>query len=240
MFSGKLMAIIGAKLEPGSIRVKVSSAGMPAEELELEADPVDPERLSGVSACTENLDLPCVMGGRDEIPLRRIEIESGTGRQFHADLRQITVRAKLFPADASYREVEWSVVDDAGIATNIAKIRPEGHSALVTALGDGAFRVRCTSRNGTAKTKLISQLEFRVAGIGMAFQDPYSFVSAGLYDYSNGEVSNGNERGVATSRENETQVGFHHLDFGPYGSDSITIPIFALSSEEYPLQEALR
>jgi beta-galactosidase len=49
-------------------------------------------------------------------------------------------------------------------------------------------------------------------------------------------VGNGNERGVATSRDGETQVGVHHIDFGPYGSDTIAIPIFALTSEEYSLQ----
>lgn len=31
-------------------------------------------------------------------------------------------------------------------------------------------------------------------------------------------------------------MGFRNIDFGPYGSDTITIPIFALSSEEYFIQ----
>lgn len=240
LFSGKLMAIIGAKLSPGPIYVTVSSSGMESRTLELEGLPVEADSSAkvakGISARTENVDLPCVTGLRGEIPLRKIEIESGEGQQFHAACKQMTVQAKLYPPDTSYSEVEWSVVDDAGILSNIARVEANGHTARITALGDGGFRVRCTSRNGTDKTKLISQLEFQVAGIGTAFLDPYGFISAGLYDYSKGEVSNGNERGVATSRENETQIGFHNIDFGPYGSDTITLPIFALSSEEYPLQ----
>jgi beta-galactosidase len=183
-----------------------------------------------------NEELALVTGRADEIPLRKIQLESDDGQKLDASRKQVTVQAKLYPPDTSYTEVEWSVVDDAGIKSNIARVEGKGHTAVLTALGDGSFRVRCTSRNGTDRTKLISQLEFRVSGIGTAYLDPYGFVSAGLYDYSKGEISNGNERGVATSRELETQVGFHNIDFGPYGSDTITLPIFALSSEEYPLQ----
>jgi beta-galactosidase len=61
--------------------------------------------------------------------------------------------------------------------------------------------------------------------------NPYAFITAGLNNYSKGEVGNGNERGIATSRDGETQVGFRDIGFGFYGSDIITIPIFALTSE---------
>ena len=106
----------------------------------------------------------------------------------------------------------------------------------ITALADGEFRLRAMSRNGTEKVKLISELEFKATGLGTLYKDPYVFISAGLYDYSKGELTNGNEKGVATARDGETQVGFYNIDFGPYGSDTITIPIFALSSEKYPFQ----
>lgn len=236
LFNGKLMAIIGATLEPGKVWIKVSSKGMEEQNIELEALPVSQEQLVRVSAHTENQDLPCVMGHEDEIPLRKIQLESSLGQQFHAGLREIKLTATLFPEDTSYKEVEWSVVDDAGIPSHIARIESEGHEATVTAISDGHLRVRCTSKNGTSKVKLISQLEFSAAGIGQAFLNPYTFISAGLYDYSVGEVTNGNERGVATSREGETQVGFHHLDFGRLGSDTITLPIFALSGGKCPIQ----
>ena len=75
-----------------------------------------------------------------------------------------------------------------------------------------------------------------VTGMGRAWLDPYGFIAGGLYDYSRGAVGNGNEHGVATARDGETQVGFHGIDFGDYGSDEITMPIFALTDEEYPIQ----
>ncbi|MDP4090529.1 MAG: glycoside hydrolase family 2 TIM barrel-domain containing protein, partial [Bacillota bacterium] len=236
LFSGKLMAIIGATLEPGKIQLEVSSAGIESRIVEFESLPVMDQDLTGISSNMKNVEMSYVMGSSEEIPLRKIEITSDSGQVFDVTRKEMVVRAKLYPENTSYQEVEWSVVNDAGIPSNIAKIEAIGHEAWVSAFGDGEFRVRCTSKNGSEKTKLISQLEFKVVELGMAYKDPYGFISAGLYDYSKGEVTNGNERGAATSRNGETQVGFHGIDFGGYGSDTITIPIFALSSEEYSLQ----
>ncbi|WP_342042484.1 glycoside hydrolase family 2 TIM barrel-domain containing protein [Bacillus sp. OTU2372] len=236
LFSGKLMAIIGAILEPGTIQLEVSSEGLESRKVEFEALPVKDDPVEGISADTRNQDLPIVMGMSEDIPLRKIEIISEDGQVFDASQKERIVRARFFPENTSYREVEWSVVNETGIESNIAVVEAFGQEAKITALGDGEFRVRCTSKNGTDKSKLISQLEFTVESLGTAYKDPYGFISAGLYDYSKGEVGNGNERGVATARDGETQVGFRGIDFGTYGSDTITIPIFALSSEEYSLQ----
>ncbi|MCA0753568.1 DUF4982 domain-containing protein [Paenibacillus sp. N4] len=236
LFSGKLMAIVGATLTPGKLRIEVTSSGMGSRTLELEARPSEVTALDGISAAARNEDLPCVTGSLDEIPLRKIEIISDSGQSFDPSRKEIAVRAKLWPANTSYQEVEWSAVNDTGIVSSIAKVEASGLEAKITALGDGEFRIRCTSKNGTGKTKLISQLEFTAEGLGTAYKNPYGFISAGLYDYSKGEVGNGNERGVATSRDGETQVGFRDIDFGPYGSDLLTLPIFALTSEPYSLQ----
>ncbi|WP_018750200.1 glycoside hydrolase family 2 TIM barrel-domain containing protein [Paenibacillus sanguinis] len=236
LFSGKLMAIVAAGTEPGAIRMKVSSRGMNSRTLELVALPCTAEELQGVSAQQSNREMPVVLGNHDEIPLRKIELISSSGQQLDAMKPEIEVEAKLHPHNTTYTEVAWSVVNDAGIPSNLARIEGDGPIARIVALGDGEFRVRCTSKNGSDKIKLISELEFTVTGIGMAGKDPYSFISAGLYDYSLGELGNGNERGVATSRDGETRVGFRNLDFGSHGSNELTIPIFALTSEPYPLQ----
>ncbi|WP_160693140.1 glycoside hydrolase family 2 TIM barrel-domain containing protein [Clostridium sp. C2-6-12] len=236
LFSGKLIAIIGATLNAGKIKIKVSSVGLESETMEFEAVEAKDEILDGISAFMENNNMPCIMGNIEEIPVRKVEIISFSGHVFNQEKREVRLSAIVHPKDASYKEVEWSVVNDVGIVSNIAKIEALDNEAKVTALGDGEFRVRCTSKNGTDKTKIISELEFKAIGLGAAYKDPYGFISAGLYDYSKGEVGNGNERGIATSRDGETQVGFYDIDFGDYGSDIITIPIFALSSEEYSMQ----
>lgn len=236
LFSGKLMAIIGATLEAGDIQLKVSSKGMGTQSTTFRATLPKDVAIEGVSAMTRNQEMPIIMGSADEIPLRKLEIISEAGQSFDESRKEITVRTQFHPANTSYREVEWRVTNDAGIESNIAKVEADGTRAKVIAMGDGEFRLRCMSRNGSKKTKLISALEFKATGLGTAYKDPYGFISAGLYDYSKGEVGSGNERGVATSRDSETQVGFRDIDFGPYGSDTITMPIFTLSNEEYSLQ----
>ncbi|MBH1939967.1 DUF4982 domain-containing protein [Mobilitalea sibirica] len=236
LFSGRLMAIIGSTLDCGDIFIEVSSKGMEKRVLVLNSITAKDGNTDGISAYTANKELPCIMGSMDEIPVRKIEIVSESGQEFDESKKEIAVMAKLYPVNTSYREVEWSVVNETGVISNLAKVEGSGLRAKLTAIGDGEFRLRCTSKNGTDKTKLISELEFRAVGLGTAYKDPYGFISAGLYDYSKGEVTNGNEKGIATSRDGETQVGFHDIDFGSYGSDIITIPIFALSSDEYTLQ----
>jgi beta-galactosidase len=252
LFSGKLLAVIGAKVTPGPISIEVSSPGLEAKSIDLMAIPQSEAAttqsgqekeietaIRGVSAFVENKQLPLVMGaGKEEVPVRKIELSAALGNEFNKDLKQIEVEAKLYPQNASYQELQWCVVNDAGIPSNCAVVVPHenGKKALITALGDGNFRLRCMTKNGTTKVKLISQLEFAVTGLGRAYKNPYAFISGGLYDYSQGEVSNGNEKGVATSRDGKTVVGFRDIDFGAFGSNRITMPIFALSSEPYLLQ----
>ncbi|MBY0216038.1 glycoside hydrolase family 2 TIM barrel-domain containing protein [Paenibacillus illinoisensis] len=244
LFSGKLMAIIGSTHEPGSIRIEVTSEGLQGAAAEFESKAVDGEVMStsasvatqGQTVLTKNEERTVLTGRAQEIPLRKIEIISEAGQAFDPSIQEMLVTAKLYPENTSYRDIEWAVVNDAGIESNIAKVEANGLEVRVSALGDGEFRLRATSSNGTDKTKLISQLEFKATGLGTAYKDPYGFITGGLYDYTKGDVGNGNERGVATSRDGETHVGFRNIDFGPYGSDTITIPIFALSSEDYFLQ----
>ncbi|MBU7592308.1 glycoside hydrolase family 2 TIM barrel-domain containing protein [Metabacillus halosaccharovorans] len=236
LFSGKLMAIIASTLEAGKIMIEVSSKGLDTQTIEIESFPIQNGSLQGIAATVKNQKMPIVLGSKDEIPVRKIEIISESGQFFNESMTEIEVHANIYPLNATYQDVEWSVVNESGIKSNIAKVTGNGKKAFITALGDGEFRIRCTSKNGSDKIRLISQLEFKAEGLGTAYKDPYEFISAGLYDYSRGEVTNGNERGVATSRDGETQVGFREIDFGSYGSDTITIPIFALSSEQYQLQ----
>ena len=215
---------------------------MPSAVEEYEALPATGKDLTGVSAQMRNQEAPCVLGHADEIPVRKIELICDGKRVLTKERPEVLVRAKLYPENASYQELEWEVVNERGIPAPLAKVEARGLAAKVTALADGAFRLRCKSRNGSGKVRLISQLEFAGEGLGMVHKNPYEFISAGLYDYSKGEVGNGNEKGVATGRDGETQVGFRNLDFGPVGSDTITIPIFTLSNDPYSLaiQESVK
>ncbi len=110
LFSGKLMAIVGAKIEPGNIYIDVSSRGLESAHMLLKAESAHP--IPGISALTENREMPCITGKLDEIPVRKIEIVSDDGLLFDEQKRKIKVRALLHPANTSYPHVEWAIVNE--------------------------------------------------------------------------------------------------------------------------------
>jgi beta-galactosidase len=230
LFNGKLLAIIAASLEAGPIQLEVTSTGMESQKLEFTALPC--EKPDGISALAYNTPSQ----PSSEIPVRKIALVSPAGNQLSSDLRELRVHAQLFPLDATYTDVEWRVTNNAGIDSNIAAVKADGRDAIITAIGDGKFQLRCMSRNGSDKVRLISQLEFEITGVGEANLDPYTFITGGLYNASKGELGNGNERGVATARDGESHVGFRDVNFGEYGSDEITIPIFSLDGGEFSFE----
>ena len=173
---------------------------------------------------------------QEEIPVRKITLCSPMGQKLSKEQPYLTVEAEVEPKEATDRQLMFRVVDEHGVDSNLVKLLVQGHTAQLRAMGDGSFYLRCMSRSGTDRIRVISQLEFTVEGMGQAYRNPYELISGSLYTSYQGEVSNGNERGVATARDGETVVTFGNIDFGPVGSDEITMPIFALTSEEYPIR----
>lgn len=230
LFSGKLLAVIAAKLEPGEINVEVSSLGIKTESISFKAVPC--EKPSGIAAFTEN----CKSEKIEEIPIRKIELISSEGNKLNENLTKVRVHAEIYPKNATYKDLEWRVTNATGIDSNIASVEADGNDAVITALGDGNLKLRCTTKNGSDKVKVISELEFEITGLGRANLDPYEFVAGGLYNASNCELGNGNERGVSTLREGDSYVGFKGVDFGEYGADEITLPIFELEGRPFPIE----
>ncbi len=150
--------------------------------------------------------------------------------------RQVTVQAICHPASATDQEIIWRAVNASGIETNVASVEAQGDRAVITALGDGKFNVRCMVKNGTDKVKLISQMEFVIQDMGPATIDPYSFVVGGLFNCQRGTVLSGIQNAASTAREGFTAVGYSGLDFGDYGSDEITVSIFANSNDPQFIQ----
>lgn len=187
-------------------------------------------------------------------PVRKIELSCKQGQLLCPKVPELIVEAKVYPADATDREVIFKAVNDAGIeidyvtieqleelldstATANAETANSAQARIrIKALGDGNFSIRAMSKSGTDKVKIISQLEFRAEGLGQAHLNPYGFVTGGLYTQAYGEITNGNEKGFATARGGESGVRFDNLDFGEMGSDVITMPIFALSGAPYAFE----
>ncbi|MCL1964611.1 MAG: DUF4982 domain-containing protein [Firmicutes bacterium] len=162
---------------------------------------------------------------REDIPIRKIELTASG----------YAVTAKVFPPNATYRDLYWRLTDAAGIESPLGTlaVAPDGQSAAVCPKGDGEVIVRCSPKNGRAHFAFISQLPLTLAGYGKPLLDPYGFVSGGLYTASNVALTNGNERGICTLRDGESHVGFENLDFGDFGSDELTLPLFPLDREPF-------
>lgn len=211
----------------------------------------------GLALKTSNRFMPLARVPVGYVPVRKLELkrdetwEANTGEKSadpqasrsHGDWtvlgpekRQVAVQAVCHPASATDQEILWKAVNGSGIETNVASVEAHGSRAVITALGDGSFHVRCMVKNGTDKVKLISQMEFVIENMGPATMDPYNFVVGGLFNCQQGTVLSGIQNAASTAREGLTAVGYSGLDFGDYGSDEITVSIFANSNDPQFIQ----
>lgn len=234
MFNGRLLIMVRATQNPGEIRIRADAKGQKSAQLVCRS--IEAPVCGGLTSTEENRDLPVVLGKADEIPVRKVELKSLGGQKFTPENKEISVEAVIRPANADDHALEFRVVDANGVKTNLVSVSSSENRACMTALGDGSFKLQCLSKSGTDSTRIISQLEFSIEGLGTVYLDPYDFIYGSQYSYSNGNTSSGNEKGVATARGAETVVSFDGIDFGVPGSDEITVPIFALDSNEYSIQ----
>ncbi|MCL2017139.1 MAG: DUF4982 domain-containing protein [Defluviitaleaceae bacterium] len=166
-----------------------------------------------------------------DIPVRKIELTK----------REFTITAEIFPKNATANNVgklTWRLTDANGIDSPLGtiKVAEDGLSAEILPKGDGEAYVRCAVDNERDHASIISVLPFTISGYGKPFLNPYEFVAGGLYNLSNEPMTNGNERGVATLRDRDSHVGFTDLDFGTDGSDEITLWLFPLQHEPFPIE----
>ena len=244
LFSGKLLAIVASTLEPGEITVTVASRGLEASKLTLVSKPAPQQSAEQqvdtlyayAEAFEHDFSQSSIQLEQDEVPVRKIEIIAPQGTTMNAELRSLPVEIKLHPHNATYEDVEWRLANAAGVDANMARLDVNGAHATIHALGDGELYIRCGIKNGKDKLQHYSLLEFSINGIGQAFITPYEFVSAGYYSERSTNLTMGNERGVATARDSESIICFEKIDFGSFGSDEVTLPIFSLDSDPFTME----
>lgn len=172
----------------------------------------------------------------DIVPVRKVELVTDSETKLSMQNSRAKVTAKVLPENATNKEVFYRILDNKGNESNIAKLLVKGNEAEVEALFDGEFILRCETKDKDGVVKTISTRKFTVSGMGRSFLDPYRLIPGNVFSYSKGRTAAGNEHGVATDRGNETLIAYDGIDFGIEGSDTITIPIFALSGDAYKIQ----
>lgn len=228
LFSGKLLAVIGDIGEAGTVHIEVTSPGKEKAVLELPVvpcgKPADTKR--SIPLCREEA-MP------DEIPVRKIELIPLGEKHLTPEHRTVSFRVQTHPVNAMPQEIRYRITNAKGIESPCAAYAVEGDVVTVTGLGDGTVYLRASCCNGYDHARVISQQDILIEGLGQPNLDPYGFISGGLYTISYGELTSGNEQGVAFARDGESMAGFTNVDFGPVGSDEINLPIFALDSSRY-------
>ena len=229
LFSGKLLAVVGLAREPGEVTVTAEAPGLAPARLTLAALPAE-EVFPSVPPVIQAIPL------KAEPLVRRIDLAPLGDPHLCPDRPSVDYAVSVLPADAAGEKIAFRVVNELGIPSPCATLEEIPGGVRVTGCGDGAAYLRATVTNGAAHPRIISQTELSVSGFGAPNLDPYGFVTAGLYDLSWGDIGSGNDRGISFAREEESMVGFTHVDFGPVGSDEITLPIFALSGDPVELK----
>ncbi len=219
LFSGKLLAVVRSTGAAGEIKIMASSPGVKSAELVIMEEKVRKKPIEWEHPhCSE------------AVPVRKIELLPLGPTVLNAECSVTRIRAVCHPADAGIQELTFRVTDAAGVDSTFASIEADKENpqeAVITVRGDGEFYVRCMCKNGKKAYALISLLEYRAEGLGVRNLNPYEFLSASLYSQAGGGIGNGNERGISTQRDGISWVAYENLDFGEFGSEEVTIPVFS-------------
>ncbi|MFA5699421.1 MAG: glycoside hydrolase family 2 TIM barrel-domain containing protein, partial [Sphaerochaeta sp.] len=201
-------------------------------------DSTDYEGYNSTSRCLFSGKLLAIVRGDTPTITSRIDEEDIPVRSIELTQNGRVVTAALKPEQSRYNDVSWRVTNHAGIDSPLADfiIASDRRSIALQPKADGVVTVRCAVNNGRAHPAFYSQRDVSITGYGQPFLDPYSFISGGLYDRGVQELTNGNERGVATLRTGTSTVSFADLDFGMWGSAELTVSLFPLQAEAFDFE----
>lgn len=230
LFSGKLLAIVGAAEKEGIVKITAESQNLEPTELILNVIPAEKRMPS-----TGKINLT-TSKQTNEIPIRKIEIIPLDGIEMNPEKKELKFAWKILPEGVNEQNVVWKIVNRNGIVSPCATVVNRTDHILVRAAGDGEIWLRASCNNGREHPVILSHIELKVQNIGQAALNPYEEFSAGLYTFTEGDIGSGNEKGIAFARDGRSMVGYENIDFGPNGTDRLTLPIFALDSDCHEIE----
>ena len=226
LFSGKLLIMVGGQPGPGSITVEADAPGLRGASLTIPVSKGGDRQFP--SLCRDN-------ARQEDIMIRRIDLCPLGAPLLTPENDSVSFLLCALPALAPEQELTCRVTNAQGVDMPCARVSRDGNTVTVTARGDGRVYLRVTANNGYPHARVISVREIRASGFGKIGLDPYDFISASLSDVRLGDIGPGNEQGISFARDGESAVGFTNVDFGPVGSDALTLPIFALDGGRYDI-----
>ena len=229
LFSGKLLAMIASKTEPGEIVMKVSSPGLKGKEVRFRA--LSARREEGISA---EYEVPR-SEPKTEVSVRKIELHV-SDKLITPENKVAAVSVELFPKNNTYgmESVSFKAVTESGVETNLIEVADENGRTVIKPRGDGVYRLRACCRNSSGCDEIISEIEMENRGFGPASFDPYAETVCASLCSNQEELQTGMGGGVITRPG--SKVRFDHIDFGKIGSDEITIGIYTYNENVIPIK----
>ncbi len=224
LFSGQAVAWVAADGTADTVVISADAPGLRSAELRLPVSSVGNAGDVYRRRVAEDVH-------NGEIPVRKIALQRDGGSLLTPDHPAVTVSAAVFPLYATYHDIDWKIVTDSGIETNLAYVTIQGNRVVLTAVGDGRFRLRCSCNNGKPQAEVISDFEFMAEGFGQPFTDPYAMVTGCFCNVTNGPMDEVAE-GAVVLTDTQNCIGFTKVDFGRYGSDRFTVRLLHWFSDK--------
>ena len=228
LFSGKLLIVLQALDNHGTGRIRLSAQGLAGASCELPLNDLfhgEPQ-----DGC-----IPYEPVADTRMYARAICLTPSGSTSLTPEHPSVTFDVRVFPEAAFPQEIAWRITNAAGIDSPCARVEADASRVTVTGCGDGDLYLRATVSNGDVHPRVISQYDLHLSGFGSPCLDPYGFISGGLYDVHEGEITSGNDHGFAFARDGVSMAGFTNVDFGASGSDRLTIPVFALDNDKHEI-----
>ncbi|MBR6308253.1 MAG: DUF4982 domain-containing protein [Lachnospiraceae bacterium] len=224
LFSGKLLAIIAPTFEPGEIKVTVSSVGLPSESLSISSAVTDSAACCLYSETNFESPASC------DVPVRKIELTRAGGGTLNKDNIASTVTYKVFPENATYKDIKFVALTPNSVTADYVSVDVADNVAHITAIGDGEFTLMAYCCNDKDHAEVISTLDYKIEGLGLAKKDAYSMIPGINFDKSHSKEVSLSFLGGAflpAGPDNISYVTYTKVDFGSVGSLEVHVPIFA-------------
>ncbi len=240
LFGGRLVVILGTTFESGEGVVTLSSPGLPDETVRISVAAAEGDSCASEGKFCATEGISCLQrverdDRKEDLSVRKIGL-TVSEKRLTPDSPKAFARIAFYPEGVvpAPGDIGWKAVTATGVETNLLKIEPAADGAVLTSLGDGAYRLRAYCRNGGEYEEVISELEMENAGFGPAALTPYEGIVLASLAANADELKT--DMGGGVLLRDTKRVLYRHVDFKKTGSDEITIGIYTYNENVIPVE----